>query len=648
MSIFAGLQSGGIKGPDVVINGDGGSLLPTSASGVRFSSAKINQTPALLSGIKPYSYGAGSTSDDISYGVVPHKIQKIVPRFCLPSYSDTIPNDNITLCHSVDDGDVAFTIRLMHDKSKRIKGWNFFAKQNITRAVDPIINLCTVNYILRGLQTHMGKNEANWIDFLQATGWPVGDDTYQIEHFRDDSPYQHRNVSMFIQDYIRPIGVVIGSENQGGQHQPGGTVDFPVDFVVTLLVDGLCDNMLNLWKRTEIKAGDDLLLALCGTSFAREHPTTHHTTEMEALSHQFSERANSGLINPKNFVFANQDTPYVLNHWAQGQITARFTGETKKLFELVPTTTSEISEAVFLSDDRRNRGMWHIGRSQIHIRGSRSAPSGSTQTFRQDTANLKGGGLVQSTIAPVWKSATRSHVIDPNQKHVDYIKELEYPDNITDLEKTTLMLWHRAKAIDETLQKHPNRSHFKPEHLAAHRAKFMSWTQPVPTTKSGLGTKRSISDMAAGPQSDEITGSSINGNSGLHQVSNIYTGSMENSDGIDELIARRSGMDVDSDITAVKPNKKQVTIKARIQRSILEPMQSMPVDDTIKDTLTETTSSMEIDGVSNESSTGTQVTRGGPGMVYARSVNATTTEAGSKPVSVARVSTKKRTVDADA
>jgi hypothetical protein len=176
----------------------------------------------------------------------------------------------------------------------------------------------------------------------------------------------------------------------------------------------------------------------------------------------------------------------------------------------------------------------------------------------------------------------------------------------------------------------------------------MSWTKPVPTTKSGLGTKRSISDMAAGPQSDEITGSSINGNSGLHQVSNIYTGSMENSDGIDELIARRSGMDVDSDITAVKPNKKQVTIKARIQRSILEPMQSMPVDDTIKDTLTETTSSMEIDGVSNESSTGTQVTRGGPGMVYARSVNATTTEAGSKPVSVARVSTKKRTVDADA
>ena len=85
MSIFSGLQSGGIRGPDVVINGDGGTLLPSSASGVRFSSAKINQTSSLLSGIKPYSYGAGSTSDDISYGVVPQKIQKIVPQFSLPS-----------------------------------------------------------------------------------------------------------------------------------------------------------------------------------------------------------------------------------------------------------------------------------------------------------------------------------------------------------------------------------------------------------------------------------------------------------------------------------------------------------------------------------------------------------------------------------
>ena len=51
-------------------------------------------------------------------------------------------------------------------------------------------------------------------------------------------------------DYTRPLGVVIGSDRQGGQHQGrvgGRGVDVPVDYTVTILVDGLCHNMLNLW-----------------------------------------------------------------------------------------------------------------------------------------------------------------------------------------------------------------------------------------------------------------------------------------------------------------------------------------------------------------------------------------------------------------
>jgi len=443
LSIFAGLQGGGIKGPDVVINGDGGSLLPTSASGVRFSSAKINQTPALLSGIKPYSYGAGSTSDDISYGVVPHKIQKIVPQSLLPSSAKDVANDDIKLSHSVDDGDVAFTIRLIHDKCKRIKGWNFFSKQNITRAVDPIIILCTVNYILRGLQTDMEANNSNWESFLQATGWPIDKPNCGLKHFRNQSDHQHTNISMFIQDYIRPLGIVIGSEFQGGQHQPGGTVDFPVDFIVTILVDGLCDNMLNLWKRTEIKAGDDLFLALCGTDLS---PKSDHKKSLpnksKGLEFQFSKEAHSGLIDPDNFIFPHQDTTYVLNHWAKGQVSARFTGQTDKIFELVPTTSSEINEGIFMSDNRRNRGLWHIGRSQVHIRGCHTTPSGTNQTFRQDTANLKNGALVQATIAPVWKSAARSHACPYDKEHLSYVCFLDHVDHKTPREnKNITIIW---------------------------------------------------------------------------------------------------------------------------------------------------------------------------------------------------------------
>ena len=73
---------------------------------------------------------------------------------------------------------------MVHDINKRLKDWHWFAKQNITRAVDPIINICTVNYILRGLQTDMGDNNSNWDDFLQATGWPIERHGYRLEDFR--------------------------------------------------------------------------------------------------------------------------------------------------------------------------------------------------------------------------------------------------------------------------------------------------------------------------------------------------------------------------------------------------------------------------------------------------------------------------------
>jgi hypothetical protein len=423
MSFFGNLNGGGIKGPDVVINGDGGSLLPTSSSGLRFSSAQINKQDSLLSGINPYDYGQGSVSDDIAYQVTPHKIQKIVPEFSLPSCKTTSSND-FSLSHSVSDGDLAFTIRIVHDIQSRIKNYNYFSKQNITRAVDPIINLATVNYILRGLQSNMGGNQKNWDVFLQATGWPIDKPTFKPEDFRS-GPYQHRNISMFIQDYIRPLGVVIGSDMQGGQHQPGGSVDFPVDFVVTILVDGLCDNMLNLWRRTEIRAGSDLLLALVGTqvvesSYTPVHPVKkYHPVKRKVgvVSHQVNE--DNGIA-PGSYGEPTVNTTYVLNHWAQGQITQQFEEihlsrvgvhnhekYTGLVYELVPTTSSEIDEGSFLGNDKRNRGLWHIARSQVMIRGQNLGKTRDIQTFRNDKANLAVGGLVQATIAPSWKSAAR-------------------------------------------------------------------------------------------------------------------------------------------------------------------------------------------------------------------------------------------------
>ena len=207
MSFFGELKGGGIRPPDVQINQDGGNLLPT-ASGVRFSGAQINKTNNLLSNIDAYSYGQQSVSDDMAYGVNPHRISKVIPSFKLPGAS-TSPMDDFTLSHGVSKNDLCFTIRMTSGLESRIKGYSWFVKQGISRAVDPIINLATLNYIIRGLQTNNGANDVNWENFLQSTGWPMDQPGYGRETFYGGK-FQHRNVSMFIQDYIRPLGVVIG------------------------------------------------------------------------------------------------------------------------------------------------------------------------------------------------------------------------------------------------------------------------------------------------------------------------------------------------------------------------------------------------------------------------------------------------------
>ncbi|KAJ1469374.1 hypothetical protein T484DRAFT_1754519 [Baffinella frigidus] len=412
MVFAANLHSvgGGIRRPDVVINGAGGSLLPNGGGGVRFPASRINeQQKALLSRVVPYQYGQGSgisVSDDIAYQTTPHKIQKIVPPILLPSSKSDIGSDNLLLSHGVDDGDLAFTIRATPC---------FFAKQNLPRTVDPIVNLATVNYILRGLQTKMGTNSGNWALFLKSTGWPIGEPNRALIDFQAGR-YQHRNISMFVQDYIRPLGVVIGSEHQGGQHQGqyGGAVDYPVDYVVTILVDGLCDNMLNLWRRTEINAGDDLMLALCGCAMQHHDikttgeggkPIRSISVSKGPMGNQFSVNGGGPGINVQMYTPPAANTLYVLNHWAKGTVQARFLQSPNILYELVPTTSSEIDEGSFLGDDRRNRGVWHIARSQVQASSRNNASS-----FRNDTANLAmGAGLVQSTIAPVWKSAAAAH-----------------------------------------------------------------------------------------------------------------------------------------------------------------------------------------------------------------------------------------------
>jgi hypothetical protein len=414
-----------VREPDVVINGNGGSLLPQSAADMRFSSSVVNQYRATPHDkILGHAFHRPSVSDDISHQIVAHKIQKVVPPFSLPSTSTT-KSDNMVLYHAVDSGDLAFVLRRRLEVDVRAVRNNFYAKQDRAERAPhgSIINLATVNYILRGLQTVMGDNTVNWESFLRDTGWPVDTPTFKLADFQQGRT-QHRNLSMFVQDYIRPLGVVIGSDKQGGQHQGGlDAVDAPVDFVVTILVDGMCDSMLNLWRRTDIRAGDDLLLVLCGYAMSPHeikttgaHPQTI-TVNRGPMENQFSVNGEGLGVDAKRFSPPELHTPYVLNHWAKAVVHTMFTSAPNILYELVPTTSSEIDEGYFLGDDRRNRGLWHIARSQIQTRGASSYSTLRPQTFRNDNANLEAGVLlVQSTVAPVWKSAVAAHRKDTSKQ----------------------------------------------------------------------------------------------------------------------------------------------------------------------------------------------------------------------------------------
>ena len=419
MSLFAQLNSGGIRQPDAVINGSS-SLLPSSGAAIQLTNAKINQTSNLLGNISPYDYGPGRVSDDIVYKPVPHKIQKIVPQIELPGMNES----TFKLSHAVDDGDIAFALRTPHNaRRQQIKDYNWFSKQHLGRAVDAIVNLPTLNYILAGLQYPPGGTIAQWENFYSSVA--VDENTIKFADFQDPLKKFHA-ISCFVRDCVRPIGIVIGSENQGGQHQGNGAgaVDWPTDFVVTILVQGLCDNTANHWRCCEISAGDDLMLALAHTFPSDSELQSPHLRKDD---HKYGEGWKEG-----NFQKPKANQTYTLNHWRYGTI--RQTLDAKPddfknlgLVELIPASTTEVSKPWLLqAGPNVAEGVWHIARSQVMASSFARHEMAHAPGYRDDTQNLRGGPLIECQVDPLWESINENwwkHVFEKEKRTL--IKELE-------------------------------------------------------------------------------------------------------------------------------------------------------------------------------------------------------------------------------
>ena len=137
--------------------------------------ARINYNSTLLGDLNPYAYGEpGYLSSQTAYLNIPHKLQKMIPLLQLPALNR---EGTFELSHPVDDGDIAFVLRLDR-RSMFCQGLNYdspLRRNGLGAAIDCFINLPTVNYILFGAYTTLhatckNDNVACWEQFLENRG----------------------------------------------------------------------------------------------------------------------------------------------------------------------------------------------------------------------------------------------------------------------------------------------------------------------------------------------------------------------------------------------------------------------------------------------------------------------------------------------
>jgi len=410
-NLFGGLN--GISFPDVVMNQGplpGMGRLPNPLHDVPDS--RINYGSTLLGDITPYSYGGPAyLSSQNAYLHTPHRVQKVVPVLHLPEPDrpSTFP-----LSHGVDDSDLVFVMRL--DKNSVFcKGTK--SGRALGTVIDPLINLPTLNYILAGVQLLMSESPDEpmhlWKEFLNNL------DPARFPNTRNwgDEPISLADVRHIVRNCIRPLGIMRGSEKQGGQNEATlSAATWPVPFIGTLVVDGKESNVVNIWHHKDISAGDDLVLRLDVKPLER-YTLNHYYKRFERKSFEEFQRQNTHVW---------QLVPDVLHHdlhWEKDCVemrdklgrlppTARrfLSGFSMRTFYNVSTEGGErllepevIMEMVL--DDNEGRrmltttwhqlGYWYIGKSLVMMRAY-----GFKDFYNDDMANMLSTNHLEITFQP--------------------------------------------------------------------------------------------------------------------------------------------------------------------------------------------------------------------------------------------------------
>jgi hypothetical protein len=413
---MAGLFSGlsGIRQPDALFN-DGGPLPPASAGNLQTgfnatTSANINSTSALLNDIKPYAYGESDRiSSDINYKNTPVKVQKIVPMLQIPLAAS---NHTANLSHSVDDGDMAFVLRREGTaNSKRLTpGQDIIADSKLavkmSRVVDAVVNLPTLNYLLALLQTtETNANHSKRMAFFTELGLSSNDTIWKSQ--------DEVKARKFLQK-VHLFGSVIGSEKQGGQHEGGSTVDWPVNFITTMCVDGFCDNLVNFWRNVNVHAGDDLVLYLEECEVSR----------------------------------------FDLNHYYKNKFPTQTFTQKCTCFQLIPRVRDIVAQSP--------KNVMHFARSQMSAAPMHAKPVGNAQN---DTLNMS-GGLMQVTVQPTILGGVNSCQPTTTNQTGYYKTKQNDSSNLQIVENTAssmplfreraVQMFHKKRSIHESQDDKPS------------------------------------------------------------------------------------------------------------------------------------------------------------------------------------------------
>ena len=383
MSDFFGGLRGGIQMPEVVWNQGplpSGGNLPAPLH--QTADARINYNSSLLGDLTPYAYGKpGYLSSQSAYLNIPHKVQKIVPVVYLPE-AKSPALELVDVSHPIDDGDIAFVLRL-NRKSMFCTGLRSgeMRRAGLGTAVDSLVNLPTVNYILAGLQLGLGSDDPGnlWRELFHNL------DSHAFPNKRERSlsqrPVELADILHFVRSCVRPFGVARGSEKQGGQDQATiSPATWPVSFVTSLTIDGKESNVINIWHHLDLSAGDDLVLRL------KLMPVRPYT-----LNHYYKSVKRQSWGERKHHIW--QLVPDILHFDPMGHERAEY----ERALAGVPRPLRTLFGDELEGPEWQEMGYWHVGRSQL-MRGK----YGEEVYWHNDLANMLKTSHLDITFQPVF------------------------------------------------------------------------------------------------------------------------------------------------------------------------------------------------------------------------------------------------------